>query len=223
MLGQPSCPRQRMTPTRTQETRRPPSPSGLRRLACQERGRLPFRPFDFAQGRPERRRGATRYARPGHSTSACRPSRMERETGIEPATNSLEGCDSTTELLPPAGSPTPPRLPKTDRPRRQARLPSRSSRPFAPRAKSGGEGRIRTSEGAGPTDLQSVAFDRSATSPNFLPVSVVTSPPRHAPAAGDTASRRQVDGAGEGIRTPDRLITNQLLYRTELRQPDERI
>ncbi len=26
---------------------------------------------------------------------------MERETGLEPATNSLEGCDSTTELLPP--------------------------------------------------------------------------------------------------------------------------
>jgi hypothetical protein len=31
---------------------------------------------------------------------------MERETGIEPATNSLEGCDSTTELLPPA-EPSP--------------------------------------------------------------------------------------------------------------------
>ena len=30
---------------------------------------------------------------------------MERETGIEPATNSLEGCDSTTELLPPTRSP----------------------------------------------------------------------------------------------------------------------
>ena len=29
---------------------------------------------------------------------------MERETGIEPATNSLEGCDSTTELLPPENS-----------------------------------------------------------------------------------------------------------------------
>ena len=29
---------------------------------------------------------------------------MERETGIEPATNSLEGCDSTTELLPPGGA-----------------------------------------------------------------------------------------------------------------------
>ena len=27
-------------------------------------------------------------------------SNLERETGIEPATNSLEGCDSTTELLP---------------------------------------------------------------------------------------------------------------------------
>ena len=31
--------------------------------------------------------------------------RMERETGIEPATNSLEGCDSTTELLPPTLAP----------------------------------------------------------------------------------------------------------------------
>ena len=29
------------------------------------------------------------------------PWNLERETGIEPATNSLEGCDSTTELLPP--------------------------------------------------------------------------------------------------------------------------
>ena len=28
------------------------------------------------------------------------PQYLERETGIEPATNSLEGCDSTTELLP---------------------------------------------------------------------------------------------------------------------------
>ena len=28
------------------------------------------------------------------------PRTLEREAGIEPATNSLEGCDSTTELLP---------------------------------------------------------------------------------------------------------------------------
>src|SRR2546426_8859280 len=30
--------------------------------------------------------------------------RLERETGIEPATNSLEGFDATTELLPPTRS-----------------------------------------------------------------------------------------------------------------------
>ena len=34
------------------------------------------------------------------SFACIRERRMERETGIEPATNSLEGCDSTTELLP---------------------------------------------------------------------------------------------------------------------------
>ncbi len=33
------------------------------------------------------------------------------------------------------------------------------------RAEAGGEGRIRTSEAAWATDLQSVAFDHSATSP----------------------------------------------------------
>ncbi len=78
--------------------------------------------------------------------------KMERETGIEPATNSLEGCDSTTELL--------PRIPLT-----------RATKPVIPSAKGpltlGGEGRIRTSEAARATDLQSVAFDRSATSPTL--------------------------------------------------------
>jgi hypothetical protein len=34
-------------------------------------------------------------------SESSRERRLERETGIEPATNSLEGCDSTTELLPP--------------------------------------------------------------------------------------------------------------------------
>ena len=75
-------------------------------------------------------------------TASAQPSySVERETGIEPATNSLEGCDSTTELLPPI-------------PAVVLRL-----------ASNGGEGRIRTSEAAGATDLQSVAFDRFATSP----------------------------------------------------------
>jgi hypothetical protein len=35
-----------------------------------------------------------------HSTFLISHFHLERETGIEPATNSLEGCDSTTELLP---------------------------------------------------------------------------------------------------------------------------
>src|SRR5688572_30501835 len=40
---------------------------------------------------------------PNHRRIAMlRRRRLERETGIEPATNSLEGCDSTTELLPPS-------------------------------------------------------------------------------------------------------------------------
>src|SRR3954451_5538778 len=38
------------------------------------------------------------------------------------------------------------------------------------------------------------------------------------PKSGET-----VDGAGEGIRTPDLLITNQLLYQTELRQPRQKV
>ena len=59
---------------------------------------------------------------------------LERETGIEPATNSLEGCDSTTELLPPsrladfADSPlrraSPPRhFPPADSPLQRASPP----------------------------------------------------------------------------------------------------
>ncbi len=46
---------------------------------------------------------ARRSGLPSEAASAW--GRMERETGIEPATNSLEGCDSTTELLPPSCSP----------------------------------------------------------------------------------------------------------------------
>ena len=53
--------------------------------------------------------GPERAARPiSRFLRDCKPARqarfqiLERETGIEPATNSLEGCDSTTELLPPS-------------------------------------------------------------------------------------------------------------------------
>jgi hypothetical protein len=140
---------------------------------------------------------AQRSGLPSEAASAW--GRMERETGIEPATNSLEGCDSTTELLPPSCSPltlartsarqSPPSYSRAarTRPAFQARSPRSRFAQFpaaaqpdwlaepkpaaraiqAPisRAKAGGEGRIRTSEAARATDLQSAAFDRSATSP----------------------------------------------------------
>jgi hypothetical protein len=114
---------------------------------------------------------------------------MERETGIEPATNSLEGCDSTTELLPrfprpeissafasclrrdaSARQPSP----RCAACRAEARLRYRVSWLAEPKprvhdsfgaAKAGGEGRTRTFEAARATDLQSAAFDRFATSP----------------------------------------------------------
>ena len=161
-----------------------------------------------------------------------------------------------------AARPRPPLSP--------AALPAPHPRPGAlARATDGGEGRIRTSEAARATDLQSVAFDRSATSPTLLivphpvagarnpagdrrvpgpgcrevPVFVLrTGPPPHpldSPSPTHPARRygrrrhpfgktlpgfaSVACGAGEGIRTPDPLITNQLLYRTELRQPDELI
>ena len=193
-----------------------------------------------------------------------RERRLERETGIEPATNSLEGCDSTTELLPPSRSRRV--SPRVAAPAGKARRPSfqparsasnpraaalrwlASRSPPAARAKVGGEGRIRTSEAARATDLQSAAFDRFATSPipsiandasrgneTRMPAlctqmfgfdcSTSAEPPEIPLSARYTAQRpraQRTSGAGEGIRTPDRLITNQLLYRTELRQPRQK-
>ena len=172
------------------------------------------------------------------SDAHSRERRLERETGIEPATNSLEGCDSTTELLPPSCSPPP--VSRTSA--RQARFSSVSPTParqaafshsgearpaflvrpgrarpcsvgspypnlasdrlaqpkLAMRAKAGGEGRIRTSEAARATDLQSAAFDRSATSPALV---------ERRRAAADTFLRPRVPGRSvvRGNRLPRRL------------------
>src|SRR6476646_10562576 len=96
---------------------------------------------------------------------------MERETGIEPATNSLEGCDSTTELLPPSRRPLRPSARRQVserttyyrvRPSARLDLGLLANRSTPQRAKVGGEGRTRTFEGARPTYLQSAAFDRFA-------------------------------------------------------------
>ena len=80
-----------------------------------------------------------------------------------------------------------PTFASTDRPRRHGGGPAAAVRVAPPRtvtsphrppvwlrgtslarAQAGGEGRIRTSEAARATDLQSVAFDRSATSPMLV-------------------------------------------------------
>jgi hypothetical protein len=78
--------------------------------------------------------------------------------------------------------------PAGSKPTRPATLPGRSLAQAAPRgrrAKSGGEGRIRTSEAARATDLQSAAFDRSATSPALV---------ERRCAAADTLLRPRVSG-----------------------------
>ena len=97
----------------------------------------------LADVRSHRRRSAT-SASCWLASRARRDSsgrRLERETGIEPATNSLEGCDSTTELLPPsrsralfarasAGIPAASRLARQPPPRSacQPSVPARRTR-----------------------------------------------------------------------------------------------
>ena len=93
------------------------------------------------------------------------------------------------------------------------RLASRSSLVVV-RAKDGGEGRTRTFEAARATDLQSAAFDRFATSPIVVCVECKL---------GAYPAEKLSNGAGGRIRTPDLLITNQLLYQTELRQPRQKV
>ena len=95
--------------------------------------------------------------------NTARPPAARRLTCLAVARDAVRLRDGPACSTPPAAT---------------SRQPSRASR-----AKAGGEGRIRTSEGAGPTDLQSVAFDRSATSPTA---------PRHASALAS-------GGAGGGI------------------------
>src|SRR3954447_21505234 len=161
---------------------------------------------------------------------------MERETGIEPATNSLEGCDSTTELLPPSRSLTP-RSRCGGQPRRRFLVPYRFRRtyfslvPMLPVARhpklvtscpvvarDRRERRMVAREGLEPSKplgRQIYSLLRlTASLPRQLAVVLENElfPLYLRPGSS-------VDGAGEGIRTPDLLITNQLLYQTELRQP----
>ena len=82
--------------------------------ASRARGAVARHPATLAKRAPARtaapseaasEASAWRHGPPsGAASEASAWRRMERETGIEPATNSLEGCDSTTELLPPSRS-----------------------------------------------------------------------------------------------------------------------
>src|SRR5688572_4537186 len=105
---------------------------------------------------------------------------LERETGIEPATNSLEGCDSTTELLPPTQLATAPTRCYGGQARRvNFQTPTRSASCRQTNNATnrtalsthglggwwGGVGsNLRSPMGAG---LQPAAIDRSATPPNI--------------------------------------------------------
>ena len=104
-----------------------------------------------------------------NSPSPCSGERrLERETGIEPATNCLEGCDSTTELLPPSSSPDSPHSDYGGQARQLSPENSRQRSAARREGKVGGEGRVRTSVATRAAGLQPAAIDRSATSPIFL-------------------------------------------------------
>ena len=129
-------------------------------------------------------------ARAGHCRTGGRPIRRGRACSPGPSCRYWSGRRGSNPrptawkavTLPLSYSRFPPRSACTrrgalarrnrraDRPRNRFRpggspccVTRRTRR--APRAPGGGEGRIRTSEAARATDLQSVAFDRSATSP----------------------------------------------------------
>ena len=78
-----------------------------------------------------------------------------------------------------------------------------------------------------PADLQSAPFGRSGTPPHYRPDPPGGGPYRLGPnmtlarhGARGSPLRSVDDRAGEGTRTPNRLITNEKLYQIELRQRD---
>ncbi len=84
---------------------------------------------------------------------------------------------------------------------------------------------------AEPTDLQSVPFGHSGTSPNKMEDGLKNSPatrrqylknshPQEAQhPQGYPFKHASLGGAGKGTRTPDLLITNQLLYQLSYASP----
>src|SRR5262245_61517272 len=153
---------------------------------------------------------------------------MERETGFEPATPSLEGWRSTTELFPRLGSPgarsrpgcrptplsfAPPGHARKNSGGRPTARPAPTSRP--PTTPRWWRGEDLNPRRRSPADLQSAPFGHLGTSPCGPWTPVGLAPPADGRRWLQTLSglaRTPHDGAGEGNRTPDLLLTRQPLY-----------
>ena len=112
---------------------------------------------------------------------------MERETGFEPATPSLEGWRSSQLSY-----------------SRILFLMTNFKSVFI----NWWGGEVSNLRRLTPTDLQSVPFGHSGTSPNHNACTITEIPSF----AAESQSLCVNYGATGGTRTPDRLITNQLLY-----------
>ena len=126
-----------------------------------------------SEGKPSQswsgRRGSN--PRPTAWKAVTLPLSYSRLRAARFASRSLSGGQAAAHRLSRSARLRKPARPKSS----SCALPVASSAPRLPteprfaRAKVGGEGRIRTFEAAGATDLQSVAFDRFATSPTYPP------------------------------------------------------
>ena len=178
------------------------------------------------------------YKAPSRRLRSAYANHMERETGFEPATIGLEGRDSTAELLPPEvltlASDSAPAFRARPRPARKSWW-------------TGEDSNLRSPQGA--ADLQSAAFSHSATRPcvrtpgsqnSFLKdgqeMSRLVGIEETSGVSTQNSSKPLMDsnnpllqpklnrparpcGAGEGNRTPDPLITNQMLYQLSYASP----
>ena len=172
------------------------------------------------------------YSRLRAHRLACRRALLPRASAGKPAVFLLP----TRHFHSPARSAAAAHLLRASSARPTFRAPNPRGRGWW-----GGEGsNLRSPKAAG---LQPAAIDRSATSPKYIsccssghdsfgsqhlyplrPWAVALKPAHVIGVRVSDVSLKggvTVHGAGGGIRTPDLLITNQLLYRPELRQPDK--
>ena len=141
------------------------------------------------------------------------PIEEERGTGFEPATTSLEGWCSATELPP---QETPRRAPALARPRPERSGNITRSTPSNLRWWAGRDSNPRRRE---PTDLQSAPFGRLGTCPSGRPEASGTRPGRRAP--WPEARDLEWSWRSDLHRQPPVYKTGALLlsYASEVRRP----